>query len=106
MLNNESCQTMSSKKRKQNEKEYTNWSELEDGKRLYWKDIDAGDGGGKKARYEKMVDENEQTLSFVQKIFDNIGNLTEIHEKFPIDKGHIILMLLLVILAAFAYNFL
>ncbi|MDX1939902.1 MAG: hypothetical protein SFU99_05075 [Saprospiraceae bacterium] len=97
---------MADKKRKQNEKEYPNWTELEDGKRLYWKEIDAGDKSGKKARYEKIVDSEEQTVSFVQKIFDNIGNLTEIHEKFPIDKGHIILMILIFILGAVAYNLL
>lgn len=94
---------MPDKKRIQNEKEYPNWAELEDGKRLYWKDINAGDSSGRKARYEKIVDSDEQTVSFVQKIFDNLGNLTEIHEKFPIDKGHIILIFLFIILGALLY---
>jgi len=78
-------------KRQQNEKEYFNWSELENGGRLYWKKISAGDNSGKTAQYEKEVDSDENTMTFVQKIFDNTGNLLEIHEKFPVDKGHIVL---------------
>jgi len=81
---------MLEKKRQQNEKEYFNWSELENGGRLYWKKISAGDSG-KTAQYEKEVDSDENTMTFVQKIFDNTGNLLEIHEKFPVDKGHIVL---------------
>jgi len=30
----------------------------------------------------------EETLSFYQEIYDNNGKLTEIHEKYPDDKGH------------------
>ena len=40
------------------------------------------------ARYWKEVDANETTLRFWQEIYDDQGNLVEIHEKFPIDKGH------------------
>jgi hypothetical protein len=29
------------------------------------------------------------TIRFWQEIFDGQGTMTEIHEKFPIDKGHI-----------------
>jgi len=56
-----------------------------------------GDGGiewmsggrlGWLARYWKEVDANETTLRFWQEIYDDQGNLVEIHEKFPIDKGH------------------
>ncbi len=85
---------MSKKKQKDNEKEYPNMNELGNGGRIYWKEIEAGDNSGKKARYEKTVDKDEQTISFVQKIFDKHGNLLEIHEKFPIDKGHKIIILL------------
>ena len=35
-----------------------------------------------------MVDENEKTLEFSQEIYDSAGKLVEIHEKFPVDKGH------------------
>ena len=82
---------MSDKKRKQNEKEYLNWSVTQTGGRIYWKEIESSDKSGKKARYEKEVDISEQTILFVQKIFDRNGNMIEIHEKFPIDKGHFIL---------------
>ena len=30
----------------------------------------------------------EETITFYQEIFDGNGNLIEIHEKFPADKGH------------------
>ena len=31
---------------------------------------------------------NETTLRFWQEIYDDQGRLVEIHEKFPVDKGH------------------
>ena len=40
------------------------------------------------ARYLKEVDKNETTLRFWQEIYDDSGKLVEIHEKFPVDKGH------------------
>jgi hypothetical protein len=46
---------------------------------------------GWKARYVKTVDADEKTLSFKQEIYDENEKLVEIHEKFPEDKGHIIL---------------
>jgi hypothetical protein len=36
----------------------------------------------------KVVDANENTIRFVQEIRDEMGDLIEIHEKFPIDRGH------------------
>jgi hypothetical protein len=41
------------------------------------------------ARYVKIVNNEEITLSFKQEIYDDKGHLVDIHEKFPIDKGHI-----------------
>jgi len=35
------------------------------------------------------VDADEKTLSFKQEIYDENEKLVEIHEKFPVDKGHI-----------------
>lgn len=96
---------MPKNKRKQNEKEYPNWSELDNGGRLYWKEISASDKSGKIARYEKSVDNDENTVSFNQAILDKNGNIIEIHEKFPIDKGHILIILLLLIINSFiTYN--
>ena len=85
-------------KRRKNEKEYSTWTELENGGRIYVKKVNAGDKSGNFAQYEKKVDQNEKTITFVQKIIDKSGNVLEIHEKFPIDKGHIVLSFLLLLL--------
>lgn len=77
---------MSHKKRKENEKKFTHWEDNKDGSRKYWFDIKGRTGW--KARYVKVVDENEISLKFYQEIFDNNDKLVEIHEKYPIDKGH------------------
>jgi hypothetical protein len=34
------------------------------------------------------VDAEENTRRFWQEIYDEKGRLVEIHEKFPVDKGH------------------
>jgi hypothetical protein len=34
------------------------------------------------------VDAAEQTLRFWQEIYDDQNRLVEIHEKYPVDKGH------------------
>ena len=57
--------------------------------------VNAGDKSGKTAHYEKTVDQNEKTITFIQKIYDKQGNLLEVHEKFPVDKRHIVLALLI-----------
>ena len=41
-----------------------------------------------KARYVKEVDADENTVRFWQEIYDDQGKLVEIHEKYPVDKGH------------------
>ena len=46
-----------------------------------------GRNGGT-ARYVKIVDSDDVTLEFYQEIFDEDGLLIELHEKFPVDKGH------------------
>ena len=72
--------------RQVNEKKFSNWEELSDGSRKYWFEI-AGRMGWK-ARYIKIVDQEEITISFLQEIYNETGILVEIHEKYPIDKGH------------------
>ncbi len=94
------------KKRKNNEKEYKNWENNSKGGRLYWKEIKAGDKSEKIARYEKEVDKDEITQKFIQKIFDKKGKLTEIHEKFPIDKGHLILTVFILVTVGILLTFL
>jgi len=44
--------------------------------------------GRKPAAYCKEVDRQENTVRFWQEIFDETGRLREIHEKFPVDRGH------------------
>ncbi|MEA1899505.1 MAG: hypothetical protein U9N47_01870 [Thermodesulfobacteriota bacterium] len=41
------------------------------------------------ARYVKEVDALDRTIKFYQEIFDEDGRLVEIHEKYPVNKGHI-----------------
>jgi hypothetical protein len=77
---------MESVKRRKNERQFGNWKENETGERTYWMEIVGRFGW--KARYIKIVDVNENTMAFRQEIFDEYGVLREIHEKFPVDKGH------------------
>lgn len=77
---------MDEKKRKQNEKEFDQWIEKDDGGRIYSFEI-AGKLGWK-AKYLKEVDANENTIRFWQEVYDEHNVLKEIHEKYPIDKGH------------------
>ena len=43
---------------------------------------------GWRARYLKEVDANEKTLRFWQEIYDDQDRLVEVHEKYPVDRGH------------------
>ena len=72
--------------RVQNEKKFRKWDELPSGGRIYWLEIVGRFGW--RARYLKEVDADEVTLRFWQEIYDEAGQLVELHEKFPIDKGH------------------
>jgi hypothetical protein len=72
--------------RTQNEKKFGNWDELPGGGRRYWLDVFGRLGW--RARYTKEVDGKETTLRFWQEIYDENGRLVEIHEKYPVDKGH------------------
>jgi hypothetical protein len=60
--------------------------ELPGGGRRYWLEVMGRSGW--KARYVKEVDAEERTLRFYQEIYNERGELVEIHEKYPIDKGH------------------
>ena len=78
---------MNNKKRIQNEKKFPNHEDLQDGSRIYWFEISGRIGW--KAKYVKTVDAKETTLSFKQEIYNEQGILVEVHEKYPIDKGHV-----------------
>ena len=72
--------------RSQNEKKFGNWDELPGGGRRYWLDVSGRIGW--RARYLKEVGAQETTLRFWQEIYDDKGTLVEIHEKYPVDRGH------------------
>jgi len=75
-----------SKKRKDNEKKFGSWDKLPGGGRRYYYEIKGKHGWS--ARYVKEVNQAETTIRFYQEIYDQNDNLVEIHEKYPIDKGH------------------
>ena len=72
--------------REQNERKFGRWEHLPGGGRRYILDVPGRFGW--RARYLKDVDTNEATLRFWQEIYDSQGQLVEIHEKYPVDKGH------------------
>jgi len=72
--------------RAQNEKKFGHWEELPGGGRRYWLDVVGRLGW--RARYLKEVDSQEITLRFWQEIYDEQEKLVEVHEKYPVDKGH------------------
>jgi len=72
--------------RELNERKFGNWRESASGGRCYWLDVLGRHGWW--ARYLKEVDAGENTVRFWQEIYDESGKLVEIHEKFPVDRGH------------------
>ena len=72
--------------RAQDEKKFGHWEELPGGGRRYWLDVVGRLGW--RARYLKEVDLQEITLRFWQEIYDEQEKLVEVHEKYPVDKGH------------------
>ncbi len=72
--------------RPQNERKFGHWEELPYGGRRYWFEV-AGRRGWK-ARYVTEVNADENTIRFWQEIYDNQNTLVEIHENYPVDKGH------------------
>jgi len=73
-------------RRRKNEKKFGKWQALDNGGRLYSYEIEGRKSW--KARYVKEVDVKERTVRFFQEIYDGFGGLVEIHEKYPVDKGH------------------
>ena len=69
-----------------NERKFGTWETTATGGRIYSRLI-AGRSGWS-AAYRKEVDDKENTVRFWQEIFDESGRLREIHEKFPVDRGH------------------
>lgn len=72
--------------KEQNERKFPNWQDLPNGERRYWLDVLSRSGW--KARYVKEVDAEEVTLRFYQEIYNETGDLVEVHHKYPVDLGH------------------
>ena len=70
----------------QNEKKFRSWEDLPGGGRIYRLDVYGRLGW--RARYCKEADVVETTIRFWQEIYDEQGNLVEVHEKYPVDTGH------------------
>ena len=70
----------------QNERRFGHWEELPNGGRRYWLNVVGRQG--LRARYLKAVDAKEKTTRFWQEIYDDHGKLVEVHQKYPVDKGH------------------
>jgi hypothetical protein len=73
-------------KRQQNEQKFGRWEDLPDAGGRYLLEV-AGRHGWR-ACYFKEVDANERTVRFWQEIYNDQGQLVEVHEKYPVDKGH------------------
>ena len=72
--------------RNSNERKYKQWSETETEGRLYQRRVMGQHGWF--AIYFKEVNKQEEIIKFWQEIFDEKGNLVEVHHKYPEDLGH------------------
>ena len=68
------------------ERKFGHWVDRPTGGRRYWYDVPGRLGW--LARYVKEVDADETTLRFYQEIYNDQGELVEIHQKYPDDTGH------------------
>ena len=73
-------------KRRQNERKFGACADLSNGGRRYFYEVQGRHGW--LARYIKEVDSSERTMKFYQEIYDEKGQLVEVHEKYPVNKGH------------------
>jgi hypothetical protein len=69
---------LDARKRSDNERKFGNWDALPDGGRRYWYDMEGRLGW--LARYVKEFNAKEQTVRFYQEIYNEAGQLVEIHE--------------------------
>jgi len=69
--------------RAQNEIKFKNWDVRPGGGRIYH--LDVYGRWGWRTRYCQDVDALEATLRFWQEIYDDKGNLVEVHDKYPVD---------------------
>jgi hypothetical protein len=72
--------------REQNERRFPQWEDLPDGGRRYFRIVTGKLSGY--ARFVKVVNADEETISFIQEIYDDEGLLVGSHQKYPQDTGH------------------
>jgi hypothetical protein len=72
--------------REQNERRFKHWEALPDGGRRYWTERRGAVSGYQ--RMIKVVDADEETVRVVQEIYNDEGELIELHQKYPVDAGH------------------
>lgn len=72
--------------KEQNERKFPNWQDMPSGEKRYWLDVLSRSGW--KVRYVKEVNAHEVTLRFYQEVYDQTGDLIEVHHKYPVDLGH------------------
>jgi hypothetical protein len=72
--------------RQQNERKFGHWEDVPQAGRRYW--LEVASRSGWKVRYVKEVDLNEITILFYQEVYNEIGELVEVHHKYPVDLGH------------------
>lgn len=77
----------SNQRRRRNENRFEVWEDLPSGGRRY--SFRKVGRSGWSVVYIKEVDAEERTVRFVQEIYDSDGTLVELHEKYPVDRGHI-----------------
>jgi len=73
-------------RQKADENKFSCWAELPNGGRIYWLEVEGNSGW--KVKYVKVVNCDEDPILLYQDIFNERGELVEIHERFPADKGH------------------
>ncbi len=78
--------TLDTRKRAANERKFGSWEDLPGGGRRYWYEVQGH--GGWRARYVKEVDSEESVVRFWQEIYNEAGILVELHQKYPMDRGH------------------
>jgi hypothetical protein len=72
--------------REQNERRFLRWEALPGGGRRYYRVVKGKIKGY--AQYVKIVDADEVTISIVQEVYNEDGQLIAIHQKYPEDTGH------------------
>jgi hypothetical protein len=70
------------------EQKYLFYTQFRSGSRTYYTAKELGRVSGS-SRYALHVDASENVVWFRQEIFDDAGNLVEVHVKRPVDTGHI-----------------